>query len=113
MIVAFLDKISLDSTECDSAEIGRQKRNKTLSLLSSIVAHFWKSTYLKLLAPLTIYSGIEQAFVAGEFTRVLLLKLLVLVSVKKNQKKNHDSKPGNITLFYVMKLSMCKETVFH
>ena len=107
MIVAFLDKISLDTTECDSAEIGRQKRNKTLNLLSSIVAHFWKSTYLKLLAPLTIYSGIEQAFVAGEFTRVLLLKLLILVSVHFD-----DSIPGNITLFYVMKLSMCKETLF-
>ena len=70
MVVVFLDKISLDSDDCDSAKSGRRKQNKSLNLLTSIVQHFWKSKYLKLLAPLTIYSGIEQAFVAGEFTRV-------------------------------------------
>ena len=70
MVVIFLDKITLDSDECDFDGTGKRKHGQSLHLLTSIVKHFWDSKYLKLLAPLTIYSGMEQAFVAGEFTRV-------------------------------------------
>ncbi|KAL4240645.1 Protein unc-93 A [Mactra antiquata] len=45
------------------------KDKTTKQLVLAIVQHFYQSKYQKLLVPLTIYSGVQQAFVAGEFTR--------------------------------------------
>lgn len=71
----FLDKLELDTVNGDSTEGRKEKGDTSIHLLMSIVKHFCKSKYLKLLTPLTIYSGVEQAFVAGEFTRVNKIKV--------------------------------------
>lgn len=42
----------------------------TKQLLSAIARHFFHSDYQKLLIPITVYSGVEQAFIASDFTRV-------------------------------------------
>ena len=68
IIAVFLDKLVLDKDD-------KEKKNKGLSfhLLLESLKHIWRSRYQKLLVPLTIYSGIEQAFIAGDFTRVSLI----------------------------------------
>ena len=65
IVAAFLDKIELEKE-------GREEKKEGLSfhLLLDSLKHIWRSDYQKLLVPLTIYSGIEQAFIAGDFTRV-------------------------------------------
>ena len=70
----FLDKLVLDKDD-------REKKNKGLSfyLLLESLKHIWRSRYQKLLVPLTIYSGIEQAFIAGDFTRVSLIVSCFLI----------------------------------
>ena len=60
----FLDKLVLDK---DGQE---KKRGLSFHLLLESLKHIWRSRYQKLLVPLTIYSGLEQAFIAGDFTRV-------------------------------------------
>ncbi|XP_067651790.1 protein unc-93 homolog A-like isoform X1 [Haliotis asinina] len=59
----FLDRINLDKDN--------NKTSKKVSphLLISTFKHLIKSHYQKLLIPLTIYSGVEQAFITGDFTR--------------------------------------------
>lgn len=61
-IIAFLvDNITVETD-------GRTKT--TLQLLSSIAKHFGHSKCQLLLIPITVYSGVEQAFIAGDYTRV-------------------------------------------
>ncbi|XP_060577662.1 protein unc-93 homolog A-like [Ruditapes philippinarum] len=59
-IAIFLDNIR---HETDGREMS------TKQLLGAIARHFYNSKYQKLLIPLTVYSGIEQAFIAGDYTR--------------------------------------------
>lgn len=66
IIVIFLDKITLDK----SRKSGDGKISPKLFL--STFKHWWNSTPQKLLTFLTIYSGIEQAFVTGDYTKVCL-----------------------------------------
>ena len=61
IVAVFLDRLPKEHTKITT---------KTKKLVLAILNHFWESRYQKLLIPLTIYSGVEQAFVAGEFTRV-------------------------------------------
>ncbi|XP_046375465.1 protein unc-93 homolog A-like [Haliotis rufescens] len=62
-IIFFLDRIKLDKDD--------NKTSKKVSprLLISTFKHLIKSPYQQLLIPLTIYSGVEQAFITGDFTR--------------------------------------------
>jgi len=65
-IALLLDTIVLDKD--DKKERGSRKLSPHLFL--ETLKHVWKNHYQKLLIPLTMYSGIEQAFIAGDFTRV-------------------------------------------
>lgn len=58
-----LDRITLDK------EDDKAKRTFSFTLLWDTGKHLWKSHYQKLLIPLTMYSGIEQAFIAGDYTK--------------------------------------------
>lgn len=57
-----VDPITLDK------EDGQQRRF-TLRLVSETLKHLWRSNYQKLLVVLTMYSGVEQAFATGDFTK--------------------------------------------
>lgn len=50
-------------------ESDKEKGKFSFHLLAETFKHFWKSHYQKLLVVLTMYSGIEQAFIAGDFTK--------------------------------------------
>lgn len=65
VIVALL----LDRIVLDKDEEGTGKRKLSLHLLLETFKHVKRDTYQKLLIPLTIYSGLEQAFITGDFTR--------------------------------------------
>lgn len=76
-IALLLDNITLDKKQ----QTGDAKISVKLFL--STLKHWWQSTPQKLLTFLTIYSGIEQAFITGDFTKVImsvskLLQLFVL-----------------------------------
>ncbi|XP_029657148.1 UNC93-like protein, partial [Octopus sinensis] len=60
IICIFLDNIRLEK------ETGR--RSFSISLVAETLRHCWLSTEQKLLIPLTIYSGIEQAFILSSYT---------------------------------------------
>ncbi|XP_053401423.1 protein unc-93 homolog A-like [Mercenaria mercenaria] len=64
IVALFLDKINLDKHDNRTG-----KRKLSFHLLLETFKHMWRNPYQKLLIPLTIYSGIEQAFIAGDFTR--------------------------------------------
>ena len=64
MIALLLDKIVLDK------EQDAESKKFSFSLVLDTGRHLWRDRYQKLLVPLTMYSGIEQAFVAGDFTQV-------------------------------------------
>ncbi|CAC5400249.1 Protein unc-93 homolog A,UNC93-like protein [Mytilus coruscus] len=63
IIVLFLQNIPGNNED-------KQQEGKLLpSLMVETFKHLWKSPYQKLLVILTIYSGVEQAFIAGDFTK--------------------------------------------
>ncbi|XP_076111927.1 protein unc-93 homolog A-like [Mytilus galloprovincialis] len=62
-IALLLDNITLDKKQ----QTGDAKISVKLFL--STLKHWWQSTPQKLLTFLTIYSGIEQAFITGDFTK--------------------------------------------
>ncbi|XP_041375305.1 protein unc-93 homolog A-like isoform X2 [Gigantopelta aegis] len=63
IVSVFLDKIVLDKEE------DGETRKISPRLLIATFKHLIKSTPQKLLIPLTIYSGVEQGFIGGTFTR--------------------------------------------
>ena len=65
VITFLLDKIKLDKEKEEGV-----KEKITLKLFIATFKHMWDSPYQKLLIPLTIYSGIEQAFIGADFTKV-------------------------------------------
>ncbi|KAL3858709.1 hypothetical protein ACJMK2_008970 [Sinanodonta woodiana] len=67
-VVFLLDQIDLDQTKKRDRKPGRHGGDSA-HLLWEIVRHWRDSRYQKLLIPLTVYSGIEQAFFAGDFTK--------------------------------------------
>ncbi|KAL4235032.1 unc-93 A [Mactra antiquata] len=64
IVAIFLDKINLDKSKQESG-----KRRLSFNLLLETFRHLGRNDYQKLLIPLTLYSGLEQAFIAGDFTR--------------------------------------------
>lgn len=86
MIAAFLDKIVLDSDEERKLNGWKRRTGLSVSLMTNIFRHFWNSRYMKLLIPLTVYSGLEQAFVAGEFTRVKFITSIIAESIILNSR---------------------------
>lgn len=64
VIAVGLDPITLDR------EDGR-RRQFSFHLVLETAKHWWRSNYQKLLVILTMYSGVEQAFVTGDYTKVL------------------------------------------
>jgi len=64
VIIIFLDRMNLDKEKKD----GEGKLFP--KLIIATFKHWWKSPYQKLLMPLTVYSGIEQAFIGADFTKV-------------------------------------------
>ncbi|VDI53944.1 Hypothetical predicted protein [Mytilus galloprovincialis] len=63
IIVFFLQNIPINSGE-------EKSKGKLLpSLMVETFKHLWQSPYQKLLVILTMYSGVEQAFIAGDFTK--------------------------------------------
>jgi len=65
-VIILLDNIKVE-TDVSKQPVRRQ--------LSAILRHFLSSRYQQLLIPLTVYSGVEQAFLAGDFTRVRIFVL--------------------------------------
>ncbi|KAL3858705.1 hypothetical protein ACJMK2_008966 [Sinanodonta woodiana] len=65
IIVFFLDRIVLDKDD-EKVAIGEKKVSP--KLLVETFKHCWRNHFQKLIIPLTIYSGIEQAYIAGDFT---------------------------------------------
>ena len=62
LIALLLDKITV---------LGSEKKDKGfLSLFIATMRHL-KDKRMRLLIPLTIFSGLEQGFVFGDFTRVI------------------------------------------
>lgn len=47
-----------------------------MKLLIATIKHVWKDTRMQMIVPLTIYSGLEQAFVFGDFTAVSVFSCL-------------------------------------
>ncbi|KAL5021970.1 hypothetical protein ScPMuIL_001125 [Solemya velum] len=66
IIAVFLDKITLDK-EAESKNEPKQKLD--FRMFIATFKHLWKSDYQKLMIVITIYSGVEQAFITGDFTR--------------------------------------------
>ncbi|XP_045191368.1 protein unc-93 homolog A-like [Mercenaria mercenaria] len=62
VIAVGLDPITLDR------EDGR-KRQFSFHLVLETAKHLWRSNYQKLLVILTMYSGVEQAFATGDYTK--------------------------------------------
>uniref|UniRef100_A0A2C9JVH4 UNC93-like protein n=1 Tax=Biomphalaria glabrata TaxID=6526 RepID=A0A2C9JVH4_BIOGL len=60
----FLDQITLDK------ETKAEDRKLSPQLLVSTFRHLFSSPIQVMLIPLTIYSGVEQAFIGGDFTKV-------------------------------------------
>ncbi|OWF34739.1 protein unc-93 homolog A-like [Mizuhopecten yessoensis] len=65
IIAGLLDQIKLDKDK----DIAKEDRKLSVNLLVATFRHWWNSPYQKLLMPLTIYSGIEQAFITGDYTK--------------------------------------------
>lgn len=65
VVVMLLDPITLEREE------GKQ-RQFSFKLVLETLRHLARSHYQKLLIILTMYSGIEQAFVAGDYTKVTI-----------------------------------------
>lgn len=63
IIVFFLQNVPVHN------ESEKDKGKFSFHLLADTFKHFWKSPYQKLLVVLTMYSGVEQAFIAGDFTK--------------------------------------------
>ncbi|XP_060063155.1 protein unc-93 homolog A-like [Ylistrum balloti] len=65
IIAGLLDPITLDKDK-DTSE---RDRKLSSDLFIATFRHWWNSPYQKLLTTLTIYSGIEQAFITGDYTK--------------------------------------------
>jgi ATP/ADP translocase len=63
IVMIFLDKLVLDKED-------DKNRKVSAKLLVESIKHLFSSKYQALLIPITIYSGIEQAFITGTFTKV-------------------------------------------
>ncbi|XP_052062455.1 protein unc-93 homolog A-like isoform X2 [Mytilus californianus] len=63
VIATFLDNINLDVRN------NYTKRKISLSVVMSTFRHWWYSRPQKMLTILTIYSGIEVAFITGDYTK--------------------------------------------
>eukprot|EP00105_Crassostrea_gigas_P005147 XP_011418630.1 PREDICTED: protein unc-93 homolog A-like [Crassostrea gigas] len=63
IIVVLLDKIKLDKDNHD------QYGKFSFDTLIATFSHWWRSPYQKLLMVLTFYSGVEQGFVGGDYTK--------------------------------------------
>ena len=76
IVAVFLDKINVPKEEKMVKRKNQEGTTQTSFLypFTATFRHFWRSRYQKLLVPITIYSGLEQAFLAGDFTRVSLIK---------------------------------------
>ena len=98
IVAAFLDKLVLEKE-------GKEEKKQGLSfhLLLESLKHIWRSRYQKLLVPLTIYSGIEQAFIAGDFTRVCTLL---------GKSAPNDVLESTIILENLLKLEACYVLLF-
>ena len=70
MIAFIIVAVFLDNLVLEKDEKGKKHKGLSFHLLLESLKHIWRSPYQKLLVPLTIYSGIEQAFIAADFTRV-------------------------------------------
>ncbi|XP_055891959.1 protein unc-93 homolog A-like [Biomphalaria glabrata] len=62
----FLDQITLDK------ETKAEDRKLSPQLLVSTFRHLFSSPIQVMLIPLTIYSGVEQAFIGGDFTKAFI-----------------------------------------
>ena len=77
IIALFLDNIRLEREK-------EGKRKFSIKLVKETVRHFIGSTEQKLLVPLTLYSGVEQAFILATFTGVSISKDYVRYDAWKN-----------------------------
>lgn len=64
IVSVFLDKIVLDK------ETSEEDRKLSPKLMVSTFRHLVSSPIQLMLIPITIYSGLEQAFMGGDFTKV-------------------------------------------
>lgn len=62
VIAVGLDPITLDRED-------GKKRQFSFQLVLETFKHWWRSNYQKLLMVLTMYSGVEQAFATGDYTK--------------------------------------------
>ena len=65
VVSLFLDQITLDKDDAKG-----QDRKLSPKLLIATFKHMFSSPIQLLLIPITVYSGIEQAFLQGDFTKV-------------------------------------------
>lgn len=72
IVAIFLDNIRLDKEK-------EGKRKFSIKLAEETVRHFLRSTEQKLLVPLTLYSGVEQAFILATFTSVSICSDYIIV----------------------------------
>lgn len=66
VLAAIIVAIFLDNIRLEKEKEG--KRKFSIKLAKETVKHFLRSTEQKLLVPLTLYSGVEQAFILATFT---------------------------------------------
>lgn len=74
IVSVFLDKIVLDK------ESSTEDRKLSPKLLISTFRHLFSSPIQAMLIPMTIYSGVEQAFIQGDFTKVSTVELIRISS---------------------------------
>lgn len=66
IVSIFLDQITLDK------ETSEDDRKLSPKLLISTFRHLFSSPLQMMLIPITIYSGVEQAFIGGDFTKAYI-----------------------------------------
>lgn len=65
-VFLFLDKIDI---------IGENDQKGNLDLFIATMKFVWNENKMKLLIPITIFSGLEQGFVFADFTKVFTLSI--------------------------------------
>lgn len=101
LIVTFLDQIKSDRAETEKEIL------ETSSFWSTFLATFQhlKDKRQCLLIPLTIYSGLEQGFLSGDYTKVwMTMKIYVFLNVFLCLR---------VLLLHLISISLLNEDVFN
>ena len=84
LLALCLDKLSMNHTGSHNTQEQPGGHGSAFSLLLATALH-WKDRRQVLLIPLTVFLGLEQAFVASDYTRVFCLILILGLLIPHDQ----------------------------